>query len=55
MKNKLQRKNTFSLESLKKLYYSSKNNNIKRTLTLNKENNDVSNSLIFIYSDFIQA
>ena len=28
MKNKLQRKNTFSLESLKKLYYSSKNNNI---------------------------
>ena len=46
MKNKLQRKNTFSLESLKKLYYSSKNNNIKRTLTLNKENNDISNKTV---------
>ena len=43
MKNKLQRKNTFSLESLKKLYYSSKNNNI---LTLNKENNYISNKTV---------
>ena len=43
MKNKLQRKNTFSLESLKKLYYSSKNNNI---LTLNKENNNISNKTV---------